>query len=76
MTTPRNTRVIPQNTVEGSRVLTPSPEGEARWIDLRDALGKLQAKWDPNAGILEIQRRGVKTRYRLEVMAVSESVSD
>ena len=69
-------RTIPHNAVEGSGVLPPSPEGEARWIDLRDALGKLQAKWDPNAGILEIQRRGVKTRYRLEVTAMSESVSD
>lgn len=57
-------------------MLTPSSVGEAHWFDLRDALGKLQGKWDPDAGILEIQRRGVKTRYRLEVTAASESVSD
>ena len=57
-------------------MLTPSSAGEAHWFDLRDALGKLQAKWDPETGILEIQRRGVKTRYHLEVTAASESVSD
>ena len=35
------------------------------FADLRDDAGKLQARWYPDAGILEIQRRGVKTRYRL-----------
>ena len=38
---------------------------EPGWLELRDALGKLQAKWDPVNGVLEIQRRGVKTRYWL-----------
>ncbi len=35
------------------------------WVELRDGAGKLQGKWDPVAGVLEIQRRGVKTRYWL-----------
>jgi len=38
---------------------------ESGWLELRDALGKLQGKWDPVNGVLEIQRRGVKTRYCL-----------
>lgn len=38
---------------------------EAEWVELRDGAGKLQGKWDPVAGVLEIQRRGVKTRYWL-----------
>ncbi len=36
-----------------------------RWVELRDASGKLQAKYDPATGVLEIQRRGVRTRYVL-----------
>ena len=38
---------------------------EREWVELRDGAGKLQGKWDPVAGVLEIQRRGVKTRYWL-----------
>ena len=41
------------------------PEMEFRWFELRDAQGKLQGKWDPDAGVLEIQRRGVKSQYLL-----------
>lgn len=52
--------------VQDGTVLQASIEGEPQWIELRDALGKLQGKWNPDAGVLEIQRRGVKTRYRLE----------
>jgi hypothetical protein len=37
----------------------------ANWVELRDDAGKLQGKWDPVARMLEIQRRGVKTRYPL-----------
>ena len=37
----------------------------ACWVELRDARGKLQGKWDPVGGVLEIQQRGVKTRYWL-----------
>ena len=36
-----------------------------RWVELRDGRGKLQGKYDPAAGVLEIQRRGVRTRYVL-----------
>ena len=39
--------------------------GVDRSVELRDREGKLQGKWDPAAGVLEIQRRGVKTRYWL-----------
>jgi hypothetical protein len=31
------------------------------WIDLRDAGGRLLARYDPARRLLEIQRRGVKT---------------
>ena len=37
-----------------------------RWVELRDGRGKLQGKWDPVARVLEIQARGVRTRYWLE----------
>ncbi len=40
-------------------------EPGGRWVELRDERGKLQAKYDPAAGVLEIQRRGVRTRYVL-----------
>ena len=43
----------------------------AEWVELRDGEGKLQGKWDPAAGVLEIQRRGVKTRYWLGGVAQS-----
>lgn len=36
------------------------------WVELRDGAGKLQGKWDPAARVLELQRRGVKTRYWLD----------
>ena len=36
---------------------------EAEWVELRDGAGKLQGKWDPAAGVLEIQWGGVETRY-------------
>ena len=42
-----------------------SGEYTSRWVELRDLAGKLQGKWDPEAGILEIQRQGAKTWYRL-----------
>ncbi len=32
------------------------------WLELCD---QLQGEWDPGTGVLEIQARGVKTRYRL-----------
>ncbi len=44
-----------------------------RWVELRDARGKLQAKYDPAAGVLEIQRRGVRTRYVLGEADISEA---
>lgn len=37
-----------------------------RWVELRDGRGKLQGKWDPVERVLEIQARGVRTRYWLE----------
>jgi hypothetical protein len=40
--------------------------GNESWVELRDGVGKLQGKWDPVTGVLEIQRRGVKTRYWLD----------
>ena len=43
----------------------PHKTAEACWIELRDARGKLQGKWDPTGDLLEIQQRGVKSRYRL-----------
>jgi hypothetical protein len=39
---------------------------EPGWAELRDGAGKLQGKWDPVTGVLEIQRRGVKTRHWLD----------
>ena len=36
-----------------------------RWVELRDAQGKLQGKWDPVACVLEIQARGITTWYWL-----------
>lgn len=35
------------------------------WIPLRDAGGKLLARYDPTRGLLEIQRRGIKTTFDL-----------
>jgi hypothetical protein len=42
-----------------------SAQAGGRWVELRDASGKLQAKYDPAAGVLEIQRRGARMRYVL-----------
>jgi YD repeat-containing protein len=36
-----------------------------RWIELRDARGKLRAKWDPSGRVLEIQERGQVARWRV-----------
>ena len=33
--------------------------------ELRDDGGKLQGRWYPDVGVLEIQCRGVKTCYQL-----------
>ena len=42
-----------------------------RCADLRDDTGKLQGRWYPDVGVLEIQRRGVKTRYWLSRVELS-----
>ena len=52
--------------VAGQRLYEPARLREAgRWVELRDGRGKLQGKYDPVKGVLEIQRRGVRTRYVL-----------
>ncbi len=53
--------------VAGQRLCGPGEADEpgGRWVELRDGRGKLQGKYDPAAGVLEIQRRGVRTRYVL-----------
>ena len=43
------------------------------WVELRDEAGKLQGMWNPAAGVLEIQRRGVKTRYWLHAGQIENS---
>lgn len=43
-----------------------------RWVELRDGRGKLQGKWDPVARVLEIQARGVRTRYWLSGRTVAD----
>ena len=60
-----NTAVISPFLTKTRNATQPSPELEAHWVELRDDRGKLQGKWDPDAGILEIQRRGVMSRYLL-----------
>ena len=61
MVQPRITRISRMG--EGTTDCTDYTDGG--WVELRDGAGKLQGKWDPAAGVLEIQRRGVKTRYWL-----------
>lgn len=39
---------------------------EERWLDLRDRMGRLWAKYDPFAQVLEMRRGDVMVRFALE----------
>lgn len=43
---------------------------EERWLDLRDRMGKLWAKYDPLSQTLEMRRGDVTVRFALEVYRV------
>lgn len=43
---------------------------EERWLDLRDRMGKLWAKYDPLSQVLEMRRGDVTVRFALEVYRV------
>lgn len=40
---------------------------EERWLDLRDRLGRLWARYDPRAEVLEMRRGEVSVRFALQV---------
>ncbi len=42
-----------------------SGQKAAGWVELRDERGKLRAKWDPGARVLEIGARGEVARWRV-----------
>ncbi len=39
---------------------------EERWLDLRDRLGRLWARYDPRAEVLEMRRGEVSVRFALQ----------
>ena len=60
-----DSETVDDSVIEATVSAPSSDEHAFQWVELRDAFGRLQAKWDPVVGVLEIQARGVKSRYWL-----------
>lgn len=51
---------------ESDRQLETEMRMEERWLELRDRLGHLYARYDPRAEVIEIRKRGRTERFALE----------
>ena len=47
---------------------------QERWLDLRDRLGRLWARYDPHAEVLEMRRGEVLVRFALQAYRAQPSV--